>query len=41
MTITISFFMTKYYGEPIEDFEDWKRQREEYIDNLYNELKGK
>ena len=30
-----------WYGEPIEDFEDWKRQREEYIDKLYNELKGK
>lgn len=32
--------MTKYYGEPIEDFEDWKREREEYIDNLYNIIKN-
>ena len=29
-----------YYGEPINDFEEWKRQRREYIDNLYNELKN-
>ena len=28
-----------YYGESIEDFDEWKKQREEYIDSLYNELK--
>ena len=30
-----------YYGEVIDNYDEWKRQREEYIDNLYNELKGK
>ncbi len=30
-----------YYGEVIHDYGEWSRQREEYIDNLYNELKGK
>ena len=28
-----------YYGEVIDDYENWKKQREEYIYNLYNELK--
>ena len=28
-----------YYGEVISDYNEWKRQREEYIDNLYKELK--
>ena len=28
-----------YYGEVIDNYDEWKRQREEYIDNLYNELK--
>lgn len=28
-----------YYGEEIHDYGEWSRQREEYIDNLYNELK--
>ena len=28
-----------YYGEVIDDYDEWHRQREEYIDNLYNELK--
>lgn len=29
-----------YFGEVIDNYDEWKRQREEYIDNLYNELKG-
>jgi len=29
-----------YYGEVIDDYEEWKRQREEYIDNLYKDLKN-
>ena len=29
-----------YFGEVIDDYEDWKKQREEYIDNLYRELKN-
>ena len=29
------------YGEIIDDIDDWYKQREEYIENLYNELKGK
>ena len=28
-----------YYGEVIDNYDEWKKQREEYIDNLYNELK--
>ena len=27
------------YGEIIDDINDWYKQREEYIENLYNELK--
>ena len=30
-----------YYGEVIDDYAEWHKQREEYIDNLYNELKEK
>lgn len=30
-----------YFGEVIDDYEDWEKQREEYIDNLYNELKNR
>ena len=30
-----------YYGEVIDNYDEWHRQREEYIDNLYNELKEK
>ena len=30
-----------YYGEVIDNYDEWKRQREEYIDKLYNELKEK
>jgi hypothetical protein len=30
-----------YYGEVIDNYDEWKRQREEYIDNLYDELKEK
>lgn len=29
-----------YYGEVIDNYDEWKKQREKYIDNLYNELKG-
>lgn len=29
-----------YYGEVIDDYDVWNKQREEYIDNLYNKLKG-
>ena len=28
-----------YYGEVIDDYDEWKKEREEYIDNLYNNLK--
>ena len=28
-----------YYGEVIDDYDVWNKQREEYIDNLYDELK--
>ena len=28
-----------YYGEVIDNYGEWSKQREEYIDNLYNELK--
>lgn len=30
-----------YYGEVIDDYGVWNKQREEYIDNLYNELKNR
>lgn len=30
-----------YYGDVIDNYDEWKKQREEYIDNLYNELKEK
>ena len=29
-----------YFGEVIDDYDEWKRQREEYIENLYKELKN-
>lgn len=29
-----------YYGEVIDDYGEWKKQREEYIENLYKELKN-
>lgn len=29
-----------YYGEVIDNYDEWKRQREEYIENLYKELKN-
>lgn len=28
-----------YFGKIIDDYDEWKKQREEYIDNLYNKLK--
>lgn len=28
-----------YFGEVIDDYEDWEKQREEYIENLYKQLK--
>jgi hypothetical protein len=30
-----------YFGEVIDNYDEWHKQREEYIDNLYKELKGK
>lgn len=30
-----------YYGEVIDNYDEWKRQREEYIENLYKELKNR
>lgn len=30
-----------YFGEVIDNYGEWSKQREEYIDNLYNELKEK
>ena len=32
---------TDFYGVTIDDYDEWNRQREEYIENLYNELKKK
>jgi hypothetical protein len=29
-----------YYGEVISDYDEWKRQREEYIEDLYKQLKN-
>ena len=29
-----------YYGEVIDDYDEWKRQREEYIEELYKQLKN-
>lgn len=29
-----------YYGEVIDNYDEWKRQREEYIDELYKQLKN-
>lgn len=29
-----------YYGEVIDNYDEWKKQREEYIENLYKELKN-
>ena len=31
---------TDYYGEVIDDYDEWKRQREEYIEELYKHLKN-
>ena len=28
-----------YFGEVIDDYDEWKRQREEYIEELYKQLK--
>lgn len=28
-----------YYGEVIDDYDEWSKEREEYIDSLYNNLK--
>ena len=27
-----------YYGQEIDDFEEWNKEREEYIDNLFEKL---
>lgn len=29
-----------YFGDVIDDYNEWKRQREEYIESLYKELKN-
>ena len=29
-----------YYGEVIDDYDEWHRQREEYIEELYKQLKN-
>lgn len=29
-----------YYGEVISDYNEWSKEREEYIENLYKELKN-
>lgn len=29
-----------YYGEVISDYDEWKRQREQYIEELYKQLKN-
>ena len=29
-----------YYGEVIDNYDEWKRQREEYIEKLYKQLKN-
>lgn len=29
-----------YYGEVIDNYDEWNRQREEYIEELYKELKN-
>lgn len=29
-----------YYGEVIDNYDEWKRQREEYIEELYKQLKN-
>lgn len=29
-----------YYGEVISDYNEWSKEREEYIENLYEELKN-
>ena len=31
---------TDYYGEVIDNYDEWKRQREEYIEKLYKQLKN-
>lgn len=32
--------MKDYFGEVIDDYEDWEKQREEYIEELYKQLKN-
>lgn len=29
-----------YYGDTIDDYSEWNRQREEYIEELYRKLKN-
>lgn len=29
-----------YYGEVIDNYDEWKRQREEYIEELYKQMKN-
>lgn len=37
----VTFEIKDYYGEVIDNYDEWKRQREEYIENLYKELKNR
>ena len=46
LRVTFPYFMPDryipamdYYGEVIDDYDEWNKQREEYIDSLYNEFK--
>lgn len=29
-----------YFGDVIDDYDEWERQREEYIEDLYKQLKN-
>ena len=47
LRVTFPYFMPDriipaidYYGEVIDNYDDWKRQREEYIEELYKQLKN-
>lgn len=47
LRVTFPYFMPDryipamdYYGEVIDNYDEWKRQREEYIEDLYKQLKN-
>ena len=47
LRVTLPYFMPDryipamdYYGEVIDNYDEWKRQREEYIEELYKQLKN-